>query len=943
MANFSSGQRISVRGEDFRITKVEQNTDGHHIIYADGVSELVRNRHYIFDTAIESSITTISPIHTRLVPDTQQQCRSTRLHIESALRSSAFNSPKICIAHQGAFRVADYQFEPTLKAFDLPRPRLLIADGVGLGKTIEVGIFLSEMIRRGRGRRILVCALKSILAQFQEEIWNRFAIPLVRLDSYGVDKIKSEIPMNKNPFDYYDKTIISVDTLKNNGKFRAWLEKTHWDIIVIDECHTVANAESRRGDLAQFLAGKCDSMILTSATPHNGNAESFANLMRMLEPTSIPLNGEYTKADVEPYYVRRFKNDIRDTQIRSQFQERKVVPIQIELSPAEELIMQVQQNIKFRSIKDRDEEEHQDLLFSYSLLKTFLSSPAAALKSVEGRMERTLRNREELVNLSTALRQLVDQGTDSRYEAFCRTLRDMNWRGKRTDERIVVFTERIETMQYIARRLKEDFHLKDDVIQLFNGSMTDTEQEAVVANFGKEESPIRVLISSDSGSQGVNLHYFCHIIFNYDLPWSLITLEQRNGRVDRFGQKQTPYIFYLVAQSENQDLRSDLNIINKLVEKEQQVHDSLGDCMSVMNLYDAKKEVNAVIQAMISGDGAFLESTEEDTKKRRRRGGFFAAGRNTTPAKEHVEQIEPKLTLYADDMTYYRDMVGHLVSRGDVSHDEVKVQEGDSPYLEVNVTPELREVLYDVPEEAWPRNHYFRLSPDKQVVMQSIDESRRSLSAEWATIQPLYDLHPILQYFNTKLSASICKDEAYVVRTRILPAGTAWYLFYGSVANGLGQSLLSKFFLVPIDVTDGHANARPISLADFIEQYPAIKGTIYSEAIDDETLAKLQEYLPGIVDEAECNYMYDRMNELSHKMDMKRESYKAKLDAWAGEYMPLFTGEEAAEIVMAQNGRDNKTRRIETIYDRSSQFYQDLYTLDNSEPYLRLLAVFYNK
>jgi hypothetical protein len=302
MLPIAPGARVLIRDEEWLVRRVDHSNDGGRLLACDGISELVRGRSAYFLTELEGEIQVLNPATTELVADDSPHFNAAILYLEAQMRCTAPNDQLIHLGHRAVMNLVRYQLDPALQALRQPRQRILMADSTGLGKTLEAGILVTELIQRGRGQRILVITLKSMLTQFQKEFWCRFTIPLVRLDSLGLQRVRNNIPSNHNPFNYYDRTIISIDTLKNNLEYRNYLENAWWDIIVIDECHNVAarGAEdglSRRARLARLLAGRSDTLILLSATPHDGSARSFASLMSLLDPTAISDPDDYTPED----------------------------------------------------------------------------------------------------------------------------------------------------------------------------------------------------------------------------------------------------------------------------------------------------------------------------------------------------------------------------------------------------------------------------------------------------------------------------------------------------------------------------------------------------------------------------------------------------------------------------------------------------------------------
>ncbi|MEX1213442.1 DEAD/DEAH box helicase [Saccharospirillum sp.] len=292
-ALYAPGARVVIRDCEWIVRRADPSDDGGYVLTVDGLSELVNGKSARFLTKLEEAekaIRVLDPAETRFEQDLTPGFEKSRLFIETQLRQITPDEDKIHLGHKAAMDPVPYQLDPALQALKQHRQRILIADAVGLGKTLEAGILMTELMRRGRGKRILVLTLKSMMTQFQKEMWNRFTIPLTRLDSQGLQRVRNQIPGNHNPFYYYDKSIISIDTLKQDNEYRRHLEQAYWDIIVIDEVHNVAErgSSSQRAKLAQLLAGRSDTLIMLSATPHDGKARSFASLMNMLDwPISI--------------------------------------------------------------------------------------------------------------------------------------------------------------------------------------------------------------------------------------------------------------------------------------------------------------------------------------------------------------------------------------------------------------------------------------------------------------------------------------------------------------------------------------------------------------------------------------------------------------------------------------------------------------------------------
>lgn len=394
-------------------------------------------------------------------------------------------------------------------------------------------------------------------------------------------------------------------------------------------------------------------MIMLSATPHDGRAKSFASLMNMLDPTAIADPENYTKEDIKGLCIRRFKKDVKD-QVSGSFLERNITLERCHASVREEQSYDIFADMQLEM--DLGKSRGTGQLFKTSLEKSLFSSPAACIKSIDARLKKLYKkySADDIkdIKLLEELRDSLLKITPKDFMRYQKLLYLLNskeyaWNPKDTGDRVVIFTERIETMKYLAEHLRQDLGLKANAIQEISGSMSDAEQQRIVEEFGRTESPMRVLVASDVASEGLNLHYLSHRMIHFDIPWSLMVFQQRNGRIDRYGQKKRPDIRYMLIESDNKQIKGDMRIIEILVTKEEQALKNIGDPALLLGKFSIEDEELVVADAIENGsdETAFsdiLDAGEEE----------FDPFEALMAAAGETEEVESESDVVTDDTLF---------------------------------------------------------------------------------------------------------------------------------------------------------------------------------------------------------------------------------------------------------------------------------------------------
>lgn len=630
---FLPGTRVEARGTEWEVVHVEAAGEQTRVRLR-GIVEGLRGRELDLLHPFER----IEPITKDFDHARAGRLEIWRLYHQAFLLDQDLGASAFMATQPGRLDIAPYQLVPVMKALRMSRPRLLLADGVGLGKTIQAGLVLTELIARRRAHRVLVVSPAGpLLQQWNLEMRSRFGLRFdVVKDQGSLQELRRQIELGANPFDHVSYCLTSIDYAKQERVLEL-LERTTWDVVIIDESHHCVSMgaegdreDSQRRRLAEVLARQCDGLLLLTATPHDGYDPHFASLIELLDPSLVDGRGSLRGERYRNYVVRRLKKHVKTPDGKLAFPERNVQPVPVAVgnrTAYEALVMGIHEMVIPRLRAALRHRRYGEVLAFIALLKRTVSTVAACKSTLQhvadrysglvrsgdeqkdARTERlrTLRDyrrrlerfgsltweeeadqaimeaediaaelrAEDTEGLQASIREeeaalrrersslsrtrsiaedlaaLLDlarnaQGQDAKLDQLLAELRRI--RDKEPAANVLVYTEYTDSQDAAVEHLRAAVTRGDlqGVVSAISGPDSDADRTKITERFGAMDG--QILVSTDATAEGLNLHARCHHLIHLELPYNPNRLEQRNGRIDRYGQQFQPQVRYLYLQ-----------------------------------------------------------------------------------------------------------------------------------------------------------------------------------------------------------------------------------------------------------------------------------------------------------------------------------------------------------------------------------------------------------
>lgn len=544
------------------------------------------------------------------------------------------------------------------KVMQSSQNRFLLADEVGMGKTIETGLILKELKLRGDIKRILVIAPKSSMLQWQSELKEHFNEVFNVYDSNMITSMArtfSNINADEefNFWQQHNQIIVSTDALKPLEKRQGWSQErvdeynkyrmqavleADFDMVIIDEAHKMGGATSAvsRYVLAQELCNTVANVLLLTATPHRGKSDHFRRILQLLDPDAFVGEGLPEIEELEPYVIRTEKRLAVDYDGKKLFNERKTYRFDVVLDSSKyqkqiELYNEVTNYVRkgFNSAKKSKNNATGLIMILFQRLVS--SSTAAILSAMKGRFERLQDGEdndpnnyaEDIDNLEDEYNEIIDfdgvyhtdteglsnelnlleelinkaescisSETDAKADALLKKIEKLQFDNQNESIKVLVFTEFRTTQKMLINFLKS----KDFSCAYIHGGQDLDERKRALSHFKNEA---QILVATDAAGESLNMQ-FCHLIFNYDLPWNPMMIEQRIGRVDRIGQKNVVQAFNMLTNNS-----VDLRVYEVIEEKLNNIIDQLGIDKTADVLdstIDVKKVNKLYLQSLLDPD-----------------------------------------------------------------------------------------------------------------------------------------------------------------------------------------------------------------------------------------------------------------------------------------------------------------------------------------------------